>query len=251
MCFWRSAARRWPRKTLRLADLDRANRTKCQECSTRVVSLYLGPDASRLERPAWTGFSSVRSLCELAPVTGLDPGDRFVAAVAVRPEHRCFAFSNVEPVFAESIHDVRFMCDDDDIGAGGRHRAGHLAQRGGAPVVLDRCNHESALGVVSRDLDVAETHQRAGVYRPLEQAGVNLANRNPEFVQRLSDRFCERAALVVELALLEDVLRIKWVGVGLILIGCTMAKNDHIAAVTQRLEPFGLRRCALAAGGQR
>src|SRR6266702_5821849 len=48
----------------------------------------------------------------------------------------------------------------------------------------------------------------------MEHAGLNLRHRNLELVHRLANRFCERAAVVVELALLGDVVRIEGVGVG-------------------------------------
>jgi hypothetical protein len=46
------------------------------------------------------------------------------------------------------------------------------------------------LGVVSGGSHVAEIHQRARFDRPLEKAGVNLADRDLKFTHRLSDRFC-------------------------------------------------------------
>jgi hypothetical protein len=60
---------------------------------------------------------------------------------------------------------------------------------------------------------------------------VDLSNRDAEFAQRLAYRLCKGATVVVELALLADVLRIEWVWVGLILIGCIVAENDDKAAV--------------------
>jgi hypothetical protein len=45
---------------------------------------------------------SVHALGELAPVAGLDPGNRLVAAIVVRLEHRGFAFADIEPFFFET-----------------------------------------------------------------------------------------------------------------------------------------------------
>src|SRR5262245_7413569 len=195
-------------------------------------------------------LTSVHALGELGPVAGLDPANRLYAAIAVRLEHRGFAFADFEPILAESIQDIRLMRDHDNIGAGRRHGRGHLAQRCCAPVVLDRRHYESALGVIGGGFHVAKAHQRAGVDRALEQAGVNLTNGNPELAQRFSDRFCQRAAIVVELTLLGDVIRIEGVGVGLILMGCAMAKNDHITTIAQGADPFGLRRGVLCRRGR-
>ena len=80
---------------------------------------------------------------------------------------------------------------------------------------------------------------------------MDLANQNLHFAQRFSDRSCKCAAIVVELALLGDVVRIERIGVGLILVGRAMAKHDHIAAVTQCIDQFRLLRRGLAAGGAR
>ncbi|MGB8109704.1 MAG: hypothetical protein WCF41_10660, partial [Pseudolabrys sp.] len=52
-------------------------------------------------------------------------------------------------------------------------------------------------------------HHRARVDCPLEQAGVDLSNTNTGFAQRLAYRFRKSTTVVVELALLADVLRIE------------------------------------------
>lgn len=127
---------------------------------------------------------------QACPVAGLDPDDCLVSAVAVRLKHRSLALVHIEPVFAESIENVRLVRDHDDVGAGRWHRSSYLAQGRATAVVLDRSNHESSLGVVSGGSHVAEIHQRAHFDRPLEKAGVNLADRDLKFTHRLSDRFC-------------------------------------------------------------
>ena len=66
-----------------------------------------------------------------------------------------------------------------------------------------------------------------------------------------SEDFCKHPAVVVELALLGNVARVEGIGVGLVLIGRAMTEDDHVTAVTQRIDPFRLRRCGLAAGGRR
>jgi hypothetical protein len=55
-------------------------------------------------------------------------------------------------------------------------------------------------------------------------------------VHGLPDGFRERATVVIELTLLGDIARIKRVGVGLILVGRAMAKNDHVTAAAQCLD---------------
>src|SRR5262245_49044404 len=187
-------------------------------------------DVSR-RLPGPPGNRSVRRLRKFAPVTGRDADDRLIATVSIRSEHDRFALANVEPDLAESIENIRLVRDHDEIGAWGGRRCDCLAQRRSTPVVLDRRDHEPAFGVVGRSLDIAETHQRARFDRTLEQAGTDLADRDPELVNRLPYRLRECSALVVELALLDHVPGIERVGVGLVLVGCAMAENDHKAAV--------------------
>src|SRR5262245_31897024 len=92
-----------------------------------TTSRGTGPRRRQMVRATIQQLPSVHALEELAPVAGLDPRNRLVAAVAVRPEHRGFAFADIEPVLAESIQDVRLMRDHDNIGACRRHGPGHLA----------------------------------------------------------------------------------------------------------------------------
>src|SRR5438067_893069 len=58
------------------------------------------------------------SFAEAAPFAGLDADDRLVAAIAVRLEHGCLAFADIEPVLAKGIHDVRLVRDDHGVAAG-------------------------------------------------------------------------------------------------------------------------------------
>jgi hypothetical protein len=64
------------------------------------------------------------------------------------------------------------------------------------------------------------------------------------------DGFREHATVVIELTLLGDIARIKRVGVGLILVGRAMAKNDHVTAAAQCIDQLGLRLAWLSGGGQ-
>src|SRR5438034_583740 len=64
----------------------------------------------------------LRRLHQGAPLVRLDADHRLVAALPVRLEHGSLAFTDVEPVLAEGIHDVRFVRDDHGIAAGGRRR---------------------------------------------------------------------------------------------------------------------------------
>src|SRR5262249_11380548 len=67
-------------------------------------------------------YQSIRScLRELAPLVGLHARDQFISAAAGL-EHRRLTFAHVEPVLAEGIENIGLVGDDDDIGAGGRHR---------------------------------------------------------------------------------------------------------------------------------
>ena len=63
--------------------------------------------------------------------------------------------------------------------------------------------------------------------------------------------FASARPLVVELALLGDVLRIEGIGVGLIRIGRAMTENDHMSALAQGIDRIGLRRRRLAVGRDR
>src|SRR5262245_32204828 len=73
---------------------------------------------------------------------------------------------------------------------------------------------------------------------------MNLADGNLELAHRLPDRPRERAALVVELALLGDVVEIERVGVGLIAVRRAVAEDNHVAALAHGIDPFGLRQRA-------
>jgi hypothetical protein len=53
------------------------------------------------------------------------------------------------------------------------------------------------------------------------------------------------------LALLGDIARIERIGVGLVLISRAVAKYDYVTTIAQCINPFGLRRCRLAAGRRR
>src|SRR5262245_29201924 len=77
---------------------------------------------------------------------------------------------------------------------------------------------------------------------------MNLADGNLELAHRLPDRPRERAALVVELALLGDVVEIERVGIGLIPVRRAMAEDDHVAALAHGIDPFSLRQRAWPAG---
>src|SRR5262249_54028739 len=177
--------------------------------------------------------------------------NQLVAAVAIRLEYRSFALAHVEPVLAESIEDVRLVGDHDDIDPGGYCRSGYFPQGRRTPIVFDRSDNEPTLSEVGGGNHVPASHQRAGIGCALEKAAVNLADGDPEFAHRFPNRFCQRPPFIIELALLDDVTWIERVGVGLILIGRAMTEDDHIAAITQRIDPFGLRRCGLAAGRRR
>jgi hypothetical protein len=80
----------------------------------------------------------------------------------------------------------------------------------------------------------------AGLERPVEHAGLDLADGNLEFAKRVTDLLGLGAAGIVELALLGDVLGIEWIGVGLILVRGAMAEDDHMSALAHRADPFGL-----------
>src|SRR6266704_6377031 len=87
---------------------------------------------------------SIRLLGQLAPLVRLDSDNEPVTAIAVRLEHRCFAFADVEPVLAESIHDVRLVRHDHNVAAGRRRPADELAKGLCASIVLDWRHHETA-----------------------------------------------------------------------------------------------------------
>jgi hypothetical protein len=53
------------------------------------------------------------------------------------------------------------------------------------------------------------------------------------------------------LALLGDIARIERIGVGLVLISRAVAEYDYVTTIAQCINPFGLRRCRLAAGRRR
>src|SRR5262249_43223784 len=125
----------------------------------------------------------VRILGELTPGASLNSDDRLVATVSVWFEYGRFTLANVEPVFAKGIQDVWLVRDHNDICARRRHRSNNLTQGCGASIVLDRRNHEPALGIIGIRLNLAEPHQDTRVDCSLEQAGVDVSNRDAELDQ--------------------------------------------------------------------
>src|SRR5262245_26222762 len=134
---------------------------------------------SRGECPTALNVSrSVRGLCELRPLVGLNLHDDLVATIAVRLEHRRLSLAHVKPIFAEGIEDVRLVGDEDNVGACGRYGSGQLAQRLRAPVVLDRRDHKAALREIGGARHLTKSQQRSSLDRAIEQAGDNLPHRN-------------------------------------------------------------------------
>jgi len=70
-------------------------------------------------------------------------------------------------------------------------------------------------------------------------------------VHRFADRFCQRTAVLVKLALLGDIFQIERIGVGLIRIGRAMTENDHMSALAQGVDRIGWRCRGLAVGRYR
>ena len=64
---------------------------------------------------------------------------------------------------------------------------------------------------------------------------LHLPDRDLQLAHRLADLARERAALVVELALLGDIGEIERIGVGLILMGRAVPEHDDVPAAAQRL----------------
>src|SRR5437588_1762029 len=161
--------------------------------------------------------TSVRgALRQLAPFLSPHAHDQFVRA-GFGLEHRGLGFAYVEPVLAEGIQNVRLMSDDHDVAAGGRLRRDEHAQRLRAPIVLNRSDDKASFGEVDRCRQGAKAHQRPRLDRSIEHAGVDLSDRNPKLAQRIADCARQRATLLVELALLGDILEVERIGVGLVL----------------------------------
>src|SRR6267154_4809937 len=137
---------------------------------------------------------SIRLLGQLAPLVRLDSDNELVTAIAVRLEHRCFAFADVEPVLAKRIHDVRLVRHDYNVAAGRRLHADELAKGLRASIVLHWRHHETAFSDIRRRHNFAEAQQRACVHRPLEDAGLNLRDGTLRLGHRLANSFCKRAA---------------------------------------------------------
>src|SRR5262249_3741093 len=89
------------------------------------------------------------------------------------------------------------------------------------------------------------THQRAGFDRAIEHAGLDLADRDPELAERLTDLLGLRAPRFIELALLGDILGIERIGVGLVLVSGAMTEDDHVPALAHGIDPLRLRLRAL------
>ena len=77
---------------------------------------------------------------------------------------------------------------------------------------------------------------------------MDLADRNLQLAHVIPDRAGELATLIVELALLGDVLEIERVGVGLVAMGRAVAEDDDVTAAAHGRHPFGLRLRGRACG---
>src|SRR5262245_22757994 len=135
-----------PRSAFRMSPETPLDERGCESISTASIcsqekysirSRWPSPPAvgaQRMPSPSGDWYRSIRSrLRQLAPLVGLHAHDQFISAAAGL-EHRGLAFAHVEPVLAEGVENIGLVGDDDDIGAGGRHRRRELTQRLGAPI---------------------------------------------------------------------------------------------------------------------
>src|SRR6266481_6991895 len=88
---------------------------------------------------------SIRGLSKSAPLARLDTDHQPVTAIAVRREHRCLAFADIEPVLAECIDDVRLVRNDHKVVVGRRPTGNEPTKRLCASIILVWRNPGAAL----------------------------------------------------------------------------------------------------------
>ena len=162
----------------------------------------------------------------------------------LRPEDRGLAFAHLEPVLAEGLHDVGLVRDHDHRGARRGRRLDQLLQCRGPPRILVRRDHHAGLGEVGRLLGVGEARQQGGLEGAVEAAGVGLADRHADRLERRAERLGGVAALVVQLPLRAGPLGLQGREIGLVGMRGAVAHDDDMSAALQ----FGRQRRELGLG---
>src|SRR6516164_2750698 len=140
-----------------------------------------------------------------------------------------------------------------------RRGAQHLTKGLAPALVFVRRHNEAALGEVSRLLDVFEASQYRCLVSPVVFAGIDLADGNAGETKTSPKCLRERLAVVVEIALGGDVVKIKRIGIGLIGEGGAVADDDNKPSAAQRRRKIvllgegdagrtGAEHCGQAAG---
>jgi hypothetical protein len=145
-------------------------------------------------------------------------------------ENRRFAFLHIEPLPAESINDVRLVCDEEGIFAQLCRLRQHVPKCGGSPSILVGRNNEATLRQVDALPDVLKSGEHRRFERAIKIARVDFADRDVDPSDCITKRFSQRLALVVEVTLLGDVLEIEGVGIGLIREGRAMSNKNDVSA---------------------
>ena len=151
----------------------------------------------------------------MGPFFHLHASDELVGT-ALGAEEGGLAIFNVKPILAESIDDVRFMCNENRVGARRRCGAEQLVKSVDAAVVLVRRHHETALGNVCGLFDILEARDDRGLVCSVVLAGIDLADRNPRLMHGVAESLCQGLALVVEISLSRDLVEVEWISVRLI-----------------------------------
>src|SRR5262249_48065473 len=172
----------------------------------------------------------------LRPLVDLYARNQDGLAVRVGLEDGRLPFLDLEPLLTQRIDDVRLVRDDQSV----RARVGYCAQKDSkrlrSAVVLVGTDHEAPFGYIRRRLRLLATDQPSRLDGPMELARIRLADRDTGRPEDFADHLCLHSALVVQLALLRDVLGMPGIGVRLIWMRGTVAKHDDVSARAQRLQ---------------
>src|SRR5262245_31871379 len=169
---------------------------------------------------------------ELRPVLHLHACHKFIIAT-LGFENRRFAFLHIEPVLAEGVDYVGPMRDEESVFAFFGHPRQHVTKCGGAPVIFVGRHDETTLGQVGCLLDILEPGEDCRLKGSMEIAGVDVTDRNADLTDRVAKCLRQLFALLVEIALLGDVIEIEGVGISLIRECRAMPDDNDVSARTQ------------------
>src|SRR6476469_9109253 len=100
---------------------------------------------------------SIPRVCDPRPFFGSDACDDRICPLPIRLENCGFSLSQIEPVFAESFHDVRLVGNDHVVRQKGWRKSNYPPQGLGAPIVLARTDDQAPLSEINQGSNVAKS----------------------------------------------------------------------------------------------